>query len=226
MKSFALILSLFLIQPALAERAADSASLAQIRKFQESRDAYAKKIADFDKEITALEKSIAQCKQCPQEAIVEMQRVINVKNNEVEALRKGLVYADSQIANFQRSLDSRNEVEKIAMTTDALTLRMDVSGQRIQVAEQQNRITKAEADVDRMGTGIYVQNKILALLNSQVICSAAARCATKEKVVIDKNRLKEIFPAMDPDNVLDGDYYHTRGLQQKNSSQKPSGTAQ
>ena len=62
-----------------------------------------------------------------------------------------------------------------------------------------------DQEMDRSKTGVYLQDKIGALLNSHLFCDAVNKhCIAPSKFVVDQENMKEIFPDISASNARSG----------------------
>lgn len=118
--------------------------------------------------------------------------------NELEQLQKKLETLNNQV-DIKRTQVLANEaasgVERLTELIQLNAVDVNIS----QLMQETNNIDltldKIESEMEKNAIGMYVQDKIGQLLNSQVICAARKRCLTRGKDEIKASTIqKELFP--------------------------------
>ncbi|MEZ0391471.1 MAG: hypothetical protein ACAH59_04600 [Pseudobdellovibrionaceae bacterium] len=198
---------------------------AKIKEWQAARKEYAQQAKSAESYLKMTQAAFEGCQKqdsCNENTINDLKGRMAKHENTISVMGTGIKHLDEQIAKTQQEYEQSKSESRVNSLLATHGVRANVAQLRADIKDQQILAGKIENQIDREATGIYLQNKIYALLNSQVICSATARCGTKEKMVIDKNRMKEIFPDHDPSDILTGDFYHERALKSKESLSTPA----
>jgi hypothetical protein len=225
LRNLTLFLVLIVSIKTLAVTTADEAK-AQRATWQKQREQAAQALVEFKSAYTAQVQALENCakaKSCNEGNIKTLtaERVKSLAG--IDAKAREVADLDRRIVEINRNINIADSEARVNHMIESQGIRLDISQLNNEIADQKLKWTQFENKVDREATGIYMQNKILGLLNSQVMCKATARCLTKEKQVVDKEGLKEIFPQMDSSNVLNGEFYHSRALEQRNLTSPKNG---
>ncbi len=104
----------------------------------------------------------------------------------LQNLTVGDVYQDGGVTNARVIQEA---------TIETLDLRQKLSELGDDLEDIDTVLDEVERIYDRTVLGAYMQDKIGQLLNSQVICTARKRCATRDPQKIDSDVIqKELFP--------------------------------
>lgn len=77
--------------------------------------------------------------------------------------------------------------------------------------ELEAALVELEGNIDRTAAGLYLQDKIGQLVNSNLFCRASNRCEIKGPTKVEDQYLREVFPGYSPGrNARSGRGYYNR----------------
>lgn len=166
-----------------------------------------KEIEKWELEIEKVDKSVAS-----------LNKSIMSLNQTRDGLAKDAVAPTIQ--RVKRSEDSIDTLRKqIKVNYEGVVLNTKLNKLNDDHADIKSQLNVIEKEMDNSKTGIYLQDKIGALLNSRLFCNAVQnKCLDKAKYVIEREGLKEIFPDITDDNSRSGKDQRERTYDKKTNT--------
>ncbi len=163
-----------------------------------------KDIQKWELEIEQVEKSVAS-----------LNKSIMTLNQTRDGLAKAAVAPTVQrVTRNEQSIDMLKK--QIMVNYEGVVLNTKLNKLNDDHADIKSQLNVIEKEMDNSKTGLYLQDKIGALLNSRLFCNAVKnKCLDTAKYVIEREGLKEIFPDISDDNSRSGKEQRDRTYDKK-----------
>jgi hypothetical protein len=185
------------------------------------------------------------CRKFSPDQVIGIQKQIEATNKEITDIEPRITGMDAGVKNLtdqmQRIYDSRlakdgqdpaslRKVDQIqnsllGLVSGSHLVYKKFSDLKVGQAELGATLDRIQTIYDQSTLGVYLQNKIGALMNSHLFCDAVKnRCGSKEPYPIGPDKLKEIFPEASEANARTGQQMWDRTMGQTFNKAKGKAT--
>ena len=169
--------------------------------------AMGKKMSDLNDQIDSIDKSVTSMNA----SMLSLTNSKEIVSKEVNTLTpKRLNTTEVNLANLNK---------KMGLVYEGVVINTKLTDLKWSQADLKSNLDIIEKEMDNSKTGVYLQDKLGALLNSHLFCDAVNKhCIAPSKFVVDRDNMKEIFPDVTESNARSGADQRSRTYDKKSKT--------